>query len=339
MLGVPFHPPPPAHACHDKYLARQLFQAAGCACPAFFRATLDDDSARLAARAPYPCVLKPLGLSASRGVIRADDPAGVRRRVRPHPQDRRALFAGGKLHPRPRVRRRRSGHRRAASSALAIFDKPDPLEGPYFEETIYVTPSRDSAARATGDILDTTARACQLSGCSHGPVHAELRYNAEGAWMLEAHARPIGGLCAQARCAWRAACRWKRLILRARLGEDVLALEREPRQARRGHDDPHPQRRNVRIGGRSGTSAARSPESRMSIVTAKAGQRLVPLPEGSSYLGFIFARGETPGEVESCLAAVPRGTALPHRHRARDLQAFVLGGTKSGGRAAPSPKK
>ena len=74
MLDIPFHPPAAVRACHDKYLAHQLFQAAGLPVPQFFRVALADAPDAAARRAPYPCVLKPLGLSASRGVIRANDP-------------------------------------------------------------------------------------------------------------------------------------------------------------------------------------------------------------------------------------------------------------------------
>ncbi len=196
MLGAPFHPPAAARACNDKYLARQLYQAAGLRVPQFFRAPFSDDPHALAGRAPYPCVLKPLGLSASRGVIRADNAAEfataferIRKIGERHLQVEsyipgrefaiEGLVTGGEFQP------------------IAIFDKPDPLEGPFFEETIYVTPSRESedVQRA---LLETTARAVRALGLRHGPVHAELRHNAEGAWMLEAHARPIGGLCAKA---------------------------------------------------------------------------------------------------------------------------------------------
>ena len=164
--------------------------------PAFFRASLADDPAELAARAPYPCVLKPLGLSASRGVIRADDPgefvAAFRRIAKIGERELQVesyipgrefavegLITGGKLQP------------------IAIFDKPDPMEGPFFEETIYVTPSREPAA-VQAALIETTAQAAAALGLRHGPVHAELRYNDEGAWILEVHARPIGGLCARA---------------------------------------------------------------------------------------------------------------------------------------------
>src|SRR5438477_2457998 len=217
MLGLRFHPPAAARACRDKYLARQLCQAAGMRVPPFFRAALADGADAAAERAPYPCVLKPLGLSGSRGVIRANNPTEfacaferIARMGERHLQVEtyipgrefaiEGLVTNGRLQP------------------LAIFDKPDPLEGPFFEETLYVTPSREPAEVRTA-LVETAARAVRALGLTYGPVHAELRYNAEGAWMLEAAARPIGGLCARALRfgSWPL----EELILRHALGEDV----------------------------------------------------------------------------------------------------------------------
>ncbi len=222
MLGVPFHPLVAAEACRDKYLARQLYQAAGMRVPQFFRAEFAQDPRALAERAPYPCVLKPLGLSASRGVIRANNAeefAAAYKRIRKIGERylqvesyipgrefaMEGLVTRGELQP------------------IAIFDKPDPLEGPFFEETIYVTPSREPEEVQRG-LLQTVAQAVRALGLWHGPIHAELRYNAEGAWMLEAHARPIGGLCAKSlRMVHGAACLLplEEVILCHALGDDV----------------------------------------------------------------------------------------------------------------------
>ncbi len=295
-FGIPFHRPAAANACADKYLSRQLYQAAGLRVPAFFRADLSQDPVPLAARAPYPCVLKPLGLSASRGVIRANNSdefvaafrrigkIGERRmQVESYIRGREFAIEGlvthGKFQP------------------LAIFDKPDPLEGPFFEETIYVTPSREPA-EVQSALIGTAGRALGALGLCHGPVHVELRYNDEGAWILEAHARPIGGLCAKA-LRFDGGAPLEELILRHALGVDV---------------------RGARIDGPSagvmmipipkdgiyesvqGTERAAAVEGiEEVIITAKEGQRLRPLPEGSSYLGFIFARADSPAETEAAL--------------------------------------
>jgi len=299
-LGIPFHPPAAARACSDKYLARQLFQAAGLPVPQFFRVPLADPPDNAARRAPYPCVLKPLGLSGSRGVIRAN-----------HPEEFLAAF----VRIKKLLAREQSQYlqveayipgrefavegivTRGAPRILAIFDKPDALEGPFFEETIYVTPSRQSAA-AQQQISAAVERAVRALGLYHGPFHAELRLNAEGIWMLEVAARPIGGLCAKA-LRFGADMPLEELVLRHAIGEDIAALE--PADGASGvMMIPIP--RGGIYEDVAGLAEARAVESVEDvIVTAKVGQALVPLPEGSSYLGFIFARAGDPAEVERAL--------------------------------------
>jgi biotin carboxylase len=296
-LGIRFHPPEAARACHDKHLARQLYQAAGMPVPGFFRAALREDPEALAARAPYPCVLKPLGLSASRGVIRANDEAefvAAFRRIRKMlPREHyvqvedyipgrefavEGLVTNGCLQP------------------LAIFDKPDPLEGPFFEETIYVTPSREPAGvqRALAEAAGCAVRAL---GLRHGPVHAELRYNERGAWVLETAARPIGGLCAKTLRFDGAPL--EELVIRHALGEDVSGARLEG-PASGVMMIPIP-RGGVYESVDGVNRASAVPGIEEVIVTAKEGQRLAPLPEGSSYLGFIFARAGSAAEAESAL--------------------------------------
>ncbi len=295
-LGLPFHPPAAANACNDKYLARQLYQAAGMRVPQFFRAALDGDPHALAARANYPCVLKPLGLSASRGVIRANDEhefqAALRRirkigerflQVESYIPGREfaleGLVTAGELQP------------------LAIFDKPDPLEGPFFEETIYVTPSREPPG-VQAALVEAAARAVRALGLWHGPVHIELRYNAAGAWILETHARPIGGLCARA-LRFATSVPLEELILRHAFGEDVRGARLEG-PASGVMMIPIP-REGVYRSVEGVEHAAAVPGIEDVVITAKEGQHLVPLPEGSSYLGFIFARGASPAETEAAL--------------------------------------
>ena len=314
MLGIPFHPAAAARACHDKYLARQLYQAAGLRTPWFWRAALHDDPAVLARRAEYPCVLKPLGLSGSRGVIRANNEAEfaaafgrIARIGERHLQVERYIpgreFAVEGLVTAGRFQ------------SLAIFDKPDPLEGPFFEESIYVTPSRETPL-VQHELVETAARAARALGLRHGPVHAELRHNPEGAWMLEMHARPIGGLCARA-LRFEGGTSLEELILRHAVGEDV-----EGARAASGatgvmmipipkggiYESVEGTERAAAVGGIENV-----------IVTAAAGQRLVPLPEGASYLGFLFARGDSPQAVEESLR---RSHAELRFHIATALETF-----------------
>src|ERR1041385_33661 len=158
----------------------------------FFRS---ESEAEAAARATFPCVLKPLGQSASKGVIRANDPAefaaAFRRitRMGENEVQVEAYIPGREFALEGLVTR-------GKLQTIAIFDKPDPLEGPFFEETIYVTPSREPA-EVQRALIEATQQAITALGLSHGPAHAELRYNEQGAWILEVHARPIGGLCSR----------------------------------------------------------------------------------------------------------------------------------------------
>jgi biotin carboxylase len=298
MLGLPFHPAPAARICGDKFLSRERFRAAGMRVPSFFRAAFDEDARALAEKASYPCVLKPLGLSASRGVIRADDGLSfVQAFERIRKMGERELQIESYLPGREFALEGlvNNGELRA----LAIFDKPDPLEGPFFEETIYVTPSRepDDVQR---ELIDAAAQAVRALGLRHGPVHTELRYNAEGAWMLEAHGRPIGGLCAKA-LRFTGGVPLEEVILRHALGEDVTGLQLE-KGASGVMMIPIPK------GGVFHSASGIEDAERVCgvedvIVTAKPGQQLIPLPEGASYLGFIFARGAEPDAVERALRA------------------------------------
>jgi biotin carboxylase len=296
MLRIPFHPLAAAQAASDKYRARQLFQAAGVRVPAFFRATFDQDPQPLAERAPFPCVLKPLGLSASRGVIRANDArefaAAFQRIKRMGEYDLQVerYIEGREFAIEGLVTEGRF-------QALAIFDKPDPLEGPFFEETIYVTPSRETVA-VQAELLATTGRAIEALGLRHGPVHAELRSNSHGAWILEIAARPIGGLCARV-LQFEADTTLEELIIRHALGEDVSGA-RLAAPAAGVMMIPIPKGGVYQsVDGMDDALAVSGIDD--IVITAKEGQLLLPLPEGASYLGFIFARGNAPEEVESAI--------------------------------------
>jgi len=292
MYGVPFHPPPAARACHDKHAARQLFQAAGMRVPWFFRATSEMDAERTA----YPCVLKPLGLSASKGVIRANNAeefvAAFRRITR---MGEKAVQVEGYIPGREFALE--GLVTRGRLQTIAIFDKPDPLEGPFFEETIYVTPSREPEA-VQRQLVETAQRAVTALGLTHGPVHAELRYNEEGAWILEAHARPIGGLCSRS-LRMADAVPLEEMILVHAFGGDVSMAQLDS-PASGVMMIPTPM--NGLYHGVDGLERARAvPLIEDVEITATEGQHFMPPPEGSSYLGFIFARGETPEAVEGAL--------------------------------------
>ncbi|MBI3914002.1 MAG: ATP-grasp domain-containing protein, partial [Chloroflexi bacterium] len=183
---------------------------------------------------------------------------------------------------------------------LALFDKPDPLQGPYFEETIYVTPSR-LPDKTQKEIFDTAARACAAIGLRDGPIHAELRVNDAGAWVIEVAGRSIGGLCSKTLRFGDGRMSLEELILRHALGEDVTDIAREDR-ASGVMMIPIPARGLLKkVEGLEEARAMRGVEE-IHIAIA-LNHPVVPLPEGNSYLGFIFARGETPTEVEAALRA------------------------------------
>lgn len=299
-LGLPFSPAGAVLAAKNKFMARECFRAAGLLTPRYQLYPVASDPREAARVTPYPCVLKPIGLSASRGVIRANDPdefTGAFMRIRnllAREQEHaiqvedfipgrefalEGLVTGGRLH------------------VLALFDKPDPLDGPFFEESIYVTPSREPE-EVQRSIFDAAQRAIDALGLTHGPVHAEMRVNPRGVWMLEVAARPIGGLCSQV-LRFEGEVTLEEVILRHALGEGG----RDERLAPGAHGVmmiPIP--RGGVFTGVDGLDRARGvPGIEDIIVTAKEGQMLAPLPEGASYLGFIFARGPSPGAVEGIL--------------------------------------
>lgn len=312
-LALPGNPPEAARASRNKLESRGAFKAAGLPTPAFTAVSLDDDPRKVAASIPYPCVVKPLALSGSRGVMRADDPASLAAAFQ---RLRRILGSidvqeeRDAVHTVALVESFVRGQEFAVEGLLddgvfrplAIFDKPDPLDGPFFEETIYVTPSR-----APGDvqrrILDGVARAARALGLRVGPVHAECRVTSAGdVYVLEVAARPIGGLCSRALAfvdASGSRITLEELLLRHAIGENVRAATREP-EASGVLMIPIPQRGVLREV-RGVEQAERVPGVSDVRITAKLEARLVPLPEGRSYLGFIFARGATAAAVEHAL--------------------------------------
>jgi hypothetical protein len=318
-LGLKGHPLAAARAARDKHDQRVRLAAAGVAVPRFARHRIDEDAALLATRVSYPCVLKPLRLSASRGVIRADSPAqfvAAFERVRRLLEDPEVASCGEPAR-HLLVEDFVSGPEVALEGlvmdgrlhVLTLFDKPDPLDGPFFEETIYVTPSR-LAGPAQQAIAACAQAAATALGLRDGPIHAELRYNAAGPWLIELAARPIGGRCSGAlRFPAKEGengipASLEELIIRQAVGWPLPSLERE-RRASGVMMVPVPGAGVLREV--QGVAAARAvPLVDDVVITAHPGQVLVPWPEGSRYPGFIFARGDTPDAVAAALRAAHR---------------------------------
>ena len=292
----------------NKHRMREALSLSGIQVPKFWHFSLDEDPRDVAARVTFPCVVKPVFLSTSRGVMRADNPeqfAGVVRRLDRIVGDPKIARRGGPLAREALVEEFIPGFEVAVEGlvtdgefhALAIFDKPDPLDGPFFEETIYVTPSR-LAGHAQQQIVETTGAAIRAMGLTKGPAHAELRINEQGAWVIEVAARAIGGLCSRA-LRFDGEMSLEELIIRHALGEDVTSIERET-QAAGVMMIPIPRAGIIRevLGVAAAKSVAGIEDV---IITAHITQRIAPPPEGASYLGFIFSRAETPDRVEAAL--------------------------------------
>ncbi|HYZ88535.1 MAG TPA: ATP-grasp domain-containing protein [Myxococcales bacterium] len=304
LLGLPHDSPESVEAARNKRLSRERLRAAGIPVPWFRAVELEEP---IPPEVPFPCVVKPLVLSASRGVIRADDPASLRA----------ALERVARLLRSPQVAMRRDAElmrvlveeflpgpevalegllTHGELSILALFDKPDLLDGPYFEETLYVTPSRHP--KATQDaVARMVSEGAAALGLTHGPVHAEVRLTPRGPRILEIAARSIGGLCGRA-LRFGVGVSLEELLLRHALGRAAdLARERVAAGVLM-----LPIRRGGVLRDVRGVEEAKRVQGISDVVvTAHFDEELVPLPEGASYLGFAFARGETPEEVESAL--------------------------------------
>jgi biotin carboxylase len=314
-LGLSHNTPSAVEAAGNKHRFRSRLANSGLPAPWFTLLPLEDGDtpgggpAALAPTMSYPVVLKPLALSASRGVIRADNPeqfmAAIQRiktiLATEGERNNAAADTAGQVLVEDYIPGREVALEGLLHGGrlqvLALFDKPDPLEGPYFEETIYVTPSRLPASVQAG-ITATVGRAVESLGLREGPIHAELRINDGGAWLIEVAARSIGGLCSRA-LDFGDGGRLEDLIIRRAMGLPVAPAD--PRQPASGVmmiPIPGPGvLRQVR-----GLDAARRVEGiQDAVISIPLGDTLVPVPDGNRYMGFIFAGCDTPQAVETAL--------------------------------------
>jgi hypothetical protein len=312
-LGIPHNHPASVEACRSKFRLREVFRDAGLPTPWFRSVPLQAIPEPALMGIAYPCVLKPISLSASQGVVRVNnreeflaaasrlkrllESAEIRATREPN-LDRmiveeylpgrevavEGLLTGGELR------------------VLAIFDKPDPLEGPYFEETIYVTPSR-CAEREQELIKKSFAEATRALGLTQGPVHGEFRLNERGVWPIEIAARPIGGLCARA-LRFQVEDEREPIGLEELLLRHVLNLQGRdaPRETAASGVLMIPVPTSGILEKVDGADEARAVAGVTELeITARWHDYIAAWPEGSSYLGFLFAGGETPAEVENAL--------------------------------------
>lgn len=307
LLKLRYNAPGAIENCRSKLRQRQLLRSAGLPVPDFFDFQVDEPIETVLARACFPCVLKPLRLSASQGVIRANDPNEFRAaaarikkllasadvQVTRDPQLDRILVESYIPGAEVALEGLLSNGR---LRVLALFDKPDPLKGPYFEESIYTTPSRlpEGAQNAIRDCAANTARAL---GLTEGPVHAEFRVNEAGPWVLELAPRPIGGLCSRVLRFGRMPL--EELLVRHALGLPGSDVERED-MAAGVMMIPVPASGTLEgVGGES--EAAAVPGIEEVRITARLHDYIAAWPEGSTYLGFLFSRAQSPQDAEAAL--------------------------------------
>jgi biotin carboxylase len=293
-----------AEAARNKFRMRQLLQEAKLPSPVCHQYTTADDPARIAQSIEFPCVVKPLNLNGSRGVIRANDGDELLAAIKRTTDLLRSLQGSDRPLPFliesyiPGIEVALEGLMdNGRLIVLALYDKPDPLEGPYFEETIYITPSR--LPTKTQEATKSCAlQAAQALGLRNGPVHAELRINDHGPWIVEIAGRSIGGLCSRT-LQFGTNISLEELILRQACSIDLNSTE-QIEDARGVMMIPIPGSGLLREV--QGLNEAEAVEMIEKVeITAHLNYPLQPLPEGDGYLGFIFSRGRTPEQVENAL--------------------------------------
>ena len=302
-LGLPHNPPGAVHFTRWKHQARAKLKAAGLPVPDHWLVNI---AGALAGRLPdilFPCVVKPLNLSASRGVIRADNPSQLHAAIQrinaivaqlPEQEARATLLVEHYI-PGPEIALEAMlMHGRLIP--IAVFDKPDPLEGPYFEETYYVTPSR-LPALLQDKAIQTIERACQTYGLTTGPIHAEIRFHQDTPYIIEVAARTIGGDCARL-LEYASGYSLESLVIQFAMGNTV---DIKPFNQAAGVLMLPTPRSGILRRVEGVLAALKVPHINAVHIAVREGHELISLPEGASYLGFIFAAAPSPEQVETAL--------------------------------------
>ena len=302
-LGLTHNDPAAIRYTRRKDLARVCLQHSPVNVPAFEKRTLDSLSAQTPAAIPYPCVIKPLALSGSRGVIRVNSDEELQlacQRLRPilqqadNDEERETVLIEAYI---PGYEFAYEGLlNKGQLQTLALFDKPDLMQGPYFEETYYITPSR-LAPQLQEKIHLAVMQACEAYGLCEGPVHAEVRIHDDEVWFMEMASRTIGGQCAQL-LNYATGMTLEEMVIAQASGAAIKLNDAQ--QAAGVLMIPINQRGLLRRV--EGIMAAEKIEYIEDIeISIREGYEIIPLPEGDSYLGFIFAKAPTPVLVEQAL--------------------------------------
>ncbi|MFW2441061.1 MAG: ATP-grasp domain-containing protein [Arenicellales bacterium] len=301
--GLQQNLPAAVRLARRKDLSRLCLRQAGLQVPAF---SVEEVSVQQLLDEPhfgFPCVIKPLALSGSRGVIRADTHDELNRGVQ---RSLKIISEEIDLYEKNNLLLEQyiPGREFAIEGmlvdgqldVLAIFDKPEPMEGPYFEETYYISPARISLSERRL-LVETVKDACSAFGLVTGPVHAECRLNQQGAWLIELAARTIGGLCSRL-LSFGTGYSLEQLVLANAIGQElplelkdgaagVLMLPTEEAGILR------------RVEGVM--KAEKVPYIDDVEISLREGYHVTPLPEGASYLGFIFSSAPDSDKVEKAL--------------------------------------
>ncbi len=304
-LGLSHNPVEAVRATTDKSLLRQILTQANVPTARAACFSITDSPKEIAQKTTYPAVLKPIHLSASRGVIRANHEvefiAAFQRIINILNDDRESLHPSRQILVESFIPGKEVALegllQKGVLTPLAIFDKPDPLNGPFFEETIYVTPSRLSNPLQK-TIAQCTQRACAALGLREGPIHAELRINEEGPFVIEVAARSIGGLCSRT-LKFGLGVSLEELILQHAVHRPIASLERQQKAA--GVMMIPIPKAGVFMDIQGIEEAKKIAGIEGVVILLRRKQKVIPLPEGRRYLGFIFARGEKPAQVEQAL--------------------------------------
>jgi biotin carboxylase len=301
-LDLPHNPVGAVAATRDKGVMRGFLEASGVPQPRFATAGDPEEAVGAAEGIGYPVVVKPRVLSASRGVIRADDPASLRDAFARSLSIAHEAGAAPPLLVEEFVPGEEVAVEALATPAgvevLAVFDKPDPLVGPYFEETIYVTPSRHPS-RVLAGVTRVLEQAVAALGLVQGPLHAEFRLTDRGPCVLEVASRSIGGLCGRSLRFGMLGQSLESLLIRAALGMPRRGMGRE--EAASGVMMIPIPRSGVLREVRGQAAVAEVPGITDLEITVPPGREVRALPEGDRYLGFLFAAADEPASVEAAL--------------------------------------